>query len=99
VRGVVKLVRLPSGVRAARWKTSAEAERVPVGREEEAKKAAGSKRVAWKVVVAEVPIAKSGGMERVRVAKVTVEVDSVEASTVVEATIVALPVQPLVWRE
>jgi hypothetical protein len=87
-----------ASVRAVRWKTSVVAERTPVGREEDAKKATGSSLTAWKVVVATVVVAKSGGILTVMVERVTVEVAVVLAVSAVEAVEDACPVQASVMN-
>jgi hypothetical protein len=98
VIGAVKEVRAEASVSAVKWKTSGAAESVPVGTEEEAKKATGSSLIAWKVVVASVVVEKSGGTEMVMVDTAMVEVAVVLAVVAEDAVEEALPVQASVVK-
>jgi hypothetical protein len=97
--GAVKEVMVVvESVSAVRWKTSVEALLVPVGTEEDAKKATGSSFTAWKVVVAAVVVEKVGGMDTVMVERVTVEVAVVLAVVAWVAVEEAWPVQESVMK-
>ncbi len=98
--GAVKAVRsvVVASVSAVKWKTSVDADLVPVGTEEEAKKATGSSLMAWKVVVATVVVEKVGGMEMEMEERVTVEVAVVEAWVAEVAVVEARPVQESVVK-